>query len=160
MGQTPYYAGRDYAFIDSFGLTDRAAGLYAFSRRVREDRVLRLYDRVVGGALRWLFPNDKRDYSETEIADHLFQQNAGVIMMHRWVVAFSPKHATRLVSLDPRIHSRYVHRFDLTRWIEVHERADLPRGEVIDPEGLVAQDLSQSGGSPAGAESRPPVVAE
>jgi hypothetical protein len=147
MGQTPYYAGSDHVFVDSFGLTDRATGLYVFSGRVRKSRALRIYDRVIGGALRWLFPGDKRDYSESEIADYLFERNAEVIMIHKLVVDFAPEHATRLVGVDPRIHDRYRHRLDLSRWIALHERTDLPRREVVDPEGLVLPDPSREADS-------------
>jgi hypothetical protein len=123
MGQTPYYAGHGFVFIDSFGLTDRAAGFYAFSRRLGSSATLRLYERLVGG----LLAHEKRYYDAREIADHLFEREPHLVLIHQLIARGRYRSGPHLLQSDPRLRERYVRRFLLAGWVVLYERADLPR---------------------------------
>ncbi len=136
MGQTPWCAGADKTFIDSLGLTDRATGAYYFAGRARRSQLLGLYDSLVLGAIRMLFPGEKRAYTEQEILDDLFAAEPHLIMTNQLAIRLRPGSLPALLEKDPRLSASYARRFKLDRWVMVYERRDLPRREISVPRGL------------------------
>ena len=141
MGQTPWYAGADKTFIDSLGLTDRATGAYYFAGRTRRSKLLGLYDSLVLGAIRALFPGEKRAYTEQEILDYLFAAEPHLIMTNQLAIRLRPRSLPALLEKDPRLSANYARRFKLDRWVMVYERKDLPRRAITVPKGLVIREL-------------------
>jgi hypothetical protein len=140
MGQTPYLAGPDTVFIDSFGLTDRTAGLYVFELRAADSMPLRLYDFVLRGITAPLFGEEGRSHSRQAGLDYLFEAKPDLIMLNRFVVERRPETLSSALSRDPRLRGRYLRRFVLADLVEIWERVGETTAEPIVPRGLSVRD--------------------
>jgi hypothetical protein len=81
MGQTPYQAGIDYFFIDSWGLTDKKIGKYYFHDRNKESYILRMYANLSTRLIKRVFPQTTFIHSRQEMLDYVFERRPDVIMM-------------------------------------------------------------------------------
>jgi hypothetical protein len=141
MGQTPWYAGADKTFIDSWGLTDRPTGYYYFSRRAEYRRGVGLSERVLLRLTRWLFPEEQRIYSTPEILDYLFDADPHLILTNQFLVRRNRFKLPSLLERHPRMAERYVRRFELDDLVVIYERRDMRAREVIVPDLLSVREF-------------------
>jgi hypothetical protein len=146
MGQTPYYAGSDRAFVDLLGLTDRTVGYAIFALGVWDDPLLSRYDRLSSRLLRRVDPAHRRPVSTADVLDYLFHEaDPDVVMLNRNLLR-DPNYVGALMASDPRFASRYQHHYVLGEVIDVYGR----KGEA--PETLVpAPGLTVRRAGPRGA---------
>lgn len=143
MGQTPWYAGLDKTFIDSWGLTDRTTAQYYFRRDGGPHGLMALYDGVRTSLVRLIAPGDppaRIDSSEgggaRRFLDYLFGREPDLILINRFVVADAPESLPALMRHDPRIRRDYELRYTLAGFVDVFERHGLQHGPPVVPEGL------------------------
>ena len=77
MGQTPYQAGIDYSFIDSWGLTDKKIGRYYFQKRSKGSPLFELYENISS----YFIPQTKPFYSRKDIINYIFMRDPDVVLI-------------------------------------------------------------------------------
>jgi hypothetical protein len=135
MGQTPWYAGLDKTFIDTWGLTYRATGFAVFNQQLGAERswVHRAYlsasERLAGA--RGQEPS--RRMNPKEAADHVLALRPHLIILNTMMThETAPDGTSRavsrnvpgLIAQDPRLTVDYVER---KKWmfLRFFERKDL-----------------------------------
>jgi hypothetical protein len=136
MGQTPFYAGANMRFVDTWGLTDRTIGRFYFERDKRRSPLLRAYDSVASQAVRWAFGEQRDEITETKALDYLFGSSPDLILIHGVAVAADPTGIPARLQQDPRLAAGYELRYTLAGVVELYERKGTPRRPLDVPAGL------------------------
>jgi hypothetical protein len=146
MGQTPFHAGADMGFVDSWGLTDRTVSLVDFHLRKRGDVLLRAYDAAITRAVALAFGEQRPIVTTGSALDYLFSLEADLILIHRYTATI-PRRLTGLLWRDPRLERDYELRYALVPEVErqlgitqvlVYARKGQARADHVDvPAGLV-----------------------
>jgi hypothetical protein len=123
MGQTPWYAGNDKIFIDSFGLTTRSTGYYNFG--IRDDGLLSVYKNVINAVAPYLWPDDNRQRSEKEILDWIYEQKPDLIIFNRFVSLHLPQSLPMLIEQDLRFTELYRSVNPPFQMVAFFERTDI-----------------------------------
>ena len=125
MGQTPYFAGPRFGFIDLLGLTTKSVGLMYFGERnEREKGTISIYRDVADATLRALVGSTDRRISRQQELDDIFAKEPELILIHM-ITAHNPGTLTHSLATDPRLNQRYIPRYWLANLITVYERRDL-----------------------------------
>ena len=156
MGQTPYYAGPDSTFIDSFGLTERPTGFYNFYHRARRSPLVRTYDSLASSLITWAFPEERRHFTHAQALDSIFDAQPDLVLVNRLVVETGGKSVTRMIRNDRRLRRDFVPRYLLAGWTELYERRGRPMAPPAVPEGLDVQPLRVDGVRATGRSRRAP----
>lgn len=139
MGQTPYRAGQDKTFIDSFGLTDRTTGYSEFLTRESQGFLSRMYRpiflRFVGRTADF--------YNRDRVLDRVFSAKPDLILINRVLTNLKPKSLTAALGSDPRLQRDYLNTFQLDTVVSVYERKGLSRtsSTVYVPDNLNVWDV-------------------
>ncbi|MFN2377867.1 MAG: hypothetical protein ABR538_15130 [Candidatus Binatia bacterium] len=138
MGQTPYFAGPDRSFLDSWGLVDKKISHYKFRGNNRESAFYRFFLNTAEYASSRVF-DEQWPATPSEALDYVFANKPDVIMLHGLILVNGAL-KQRLPSLifdDPRLGERYRLRHTIL-FTHVYERTDsIPwTDEVIIPRGL------------------------
>jgi hypothetical protein len=141
MGQTPYYAGPETTFIDSFGLTHRATGFYRFDQRARGSASLRAYDSVVSALVGWVYPDEQRHPSMEQVLDGIFGAEPDLILINRYAASRPGRTPTRALRADPRLRRDFEPRFLLAGMSELYERRGREMATLTFPKGLASRPL-------------------
>ena len=140
MGQTPYFAGADKVFIDSFGIADKVTGYHRFALRADRDPLLRLYRWLFFGvtapALGWA----ARPYTEREALDYVFAAEPDLIMINRWVTRRLPGSLPALIGRDRRLRTRYARRAVLADLVVLYEKKDARTPFLSIPDELAVRE--------------------
>jgi hypothetical protein len=142
MGQTPYRAGHDKWFIDSYGLTDRTIGHHTFLTREPLGFPWNVYRRIFAA---WIAPDptDSFDLSNrADVLDALFARKPQLVLINTFVVLVKPESLTATLASDPRLASDYEYAFLLGGVVQVFERKGFRRlsDPVHVPDNLVVVD--------------------
>jgi hypothetical protein len=134
MGQTPWYAGLDKTFIDTWGLTYRTTGYAVFDHQLASSKsALHSSYRELSESLArfWREPTRKLDLKQA--ADHVFALEPHLIILNTLVIyerrddgtrSFASTQVPGLIAQDPRLKERYIER--KKSWsLLVYERRDL-----------------------------------
>ena len=134
MGQTPYQAGIDYYFIDSWGLTDKQIGRYYFHERNRENFILHLYENLSTHLIKRFFPQTTFMYSRQDLLDYVFDRRPDVIMMVSALRSFEDSLPSWLPG-DSRFKEQYRRKFLICGTL-IYEKVGLIKKPLDIPEGL------------------------
>jgi hypothetical protein len=134
MGQTPYQAGIEYLFIDSWGLTDKVIGRYYFHERVAESRALRLYERISSYIIKKLFPEEEFIYTKDAILDYIFRQNSDVMFIFS-ITCYLRDYLPHWIIMDSRFKNSY-HPAYFIHGTLVFEKNGLKKNPLYIPDGL------------------------
>jgi hypothetical protein len=133
MGQTPWYAGLDKTFIDTFGLTYKATAFTLFNQHVggNQNTLYAAYRDASERLIGMLEPQPARRWSTRQAVDHLFALNPDVFIFVSFQIGrylpdgryeFFPGLLGELVQ-DRRMEANYVRR---DKWyLFFYERKDL-----------------------------------
>lgn len=144
MGQTPWYAGPDKNFTDSFGLTDRTLGLYSFGQRFHASPMLSFYNSVSSMFFKILYPRENRHISEKQALDYIFNKKAELILIHKDSVTFLPDSLPAKMQRDSRLKERYTLKYNLNDMTLVYEARDFTRtGALNIPDGCVVHIIAE-----------------
>jgi len=121
MGQTPYFAGFDKTFIDSWGLLNRPIGYYVFSNNYQKKTSLTLYNAFINKIFS-IYPSEiKRSYTTNEILDYIFAQKPDVIIIHQLISKNLPDTLPGKIETDERFLKNYTPKYILDLWAKVYE---------------------------------------
>jgi len=123
MGQTPWMAGMQYRFIDTWGLTDKRIGRYYLSSQTKHSRLLWLYDTVSQQVISTIYPKTVFLENKTEVLDYLFSSDPDIIMFTTLLLYNKEKIIYSLLQ-DERLNMHYEPRIFLEGWILVFEKKE------------------------------------
>jgi hypothetical protein len=125
MGQTPWYAGLDKSFTDSWGLTDRFLGFYSFGQRFGESLLLRLYNSFAVKFFRFIYPAEKRRITEEEALDYIFNKNPDLILVNQAFPKYFAHTLPAKIERDPRLLERYKLKYVVNDTVNFYESQNL-----------------------------------
>jgi hypothetical protein len=134
MGQTPYQAGIDYYFIDSWGLTDKHIGRYYFHERNRNSAILHLYENFSTCLIKRFFPETTFIYTRQDLLNYVFKRSPDVIMMFSALRSFEDSLPSWLPG-DSRFKERYRRRYLICGTL-IYEKVGLLKKPLDIPEAL------------------------
>jgi hypothetical protein len=146
MGKTPWYAGLDKYFIDSFGLVDKPIGYAAFNDKLPRSTLLTVFDRITGPIIRSFGGEDRSGWNHERAIDYIFDREPEVIMVHRFVMRLGPNSIAARMQRDARIAKNYTAKYSVN-YALVYERNGLQRKsqEVIFPDNCRCKVLPEGG---------------
>ncbi len=136
MGQTPYQAGLDYVFIDSWGLTDTTIGRYYFHERNQGSALLRFYERLSTRLIKRFHPRIAFIDSRRQLLDYVFERSPDVIMFFGALRTFE-EFLPNWLSGETRFKEQYSRKY-LICGTFVYEKKGLNTRPRYIPEGLSA----------------------
>jgi hypothetical protein len=134
MGRVPYGAGRDYYFIDSWGLIDKAIGHYHFHERSKGSSFLKCYEKLSTNLIKTFFPDRKFLYTREDVLDHLFGRNPDVILIYQFILIAKDRFPY-LLTRDSRFKENYNLKYFITGTL-FFERKGLIKKPLNIPDGL------------------------
>ena len=138
MGQTPWYAGLDKNFTDSWGLTDRYLGFYSFGQRVGGSLLLRLYNSVALRFFSLVYPSEKRLITEQNALDFIFNKNPDLILVNQAFQKYLPHTLPAKIEHDPRLRERYELKYVVNNTVTFYHSRNLKTAWPLKiPEGCV-----------------------
>ena len=134
MGQTPFQAGQGYAFIDSWGITDKKIAHYYFYRQKQAKGMIYIYKKISSYILK-NFSVNYISYSTPAILDYIFKQNPDVILMNKNSLIHRSKIAYMLFN-HPKLKNDYNLKYLLAGIIFVFEKKELHAKQLTIPDEL------------------------
>ncbi len=125
MGQTPWFAGRDKRFIDSFGLLNKSIGHMLFNERAEHKPILSLYKSGYDALTNLHSLDIDMSWNKKKAVDHIFDQQPELIIINNFV-ARNPSSIAASLGSDTRLSDRYRHALNINNFVIVYERIDLP----------------------------------
>jgi hypothetical protein len=141
MGQTPWVAGMEYRFIDTWGLTDKKIGRYYLSSQAEHSRAFWLYDTVSQRVISAIYPETVFYKNKEEVLDYLFSFDPDVIMLTTLLLSDQQKIIFHLL-LDERLKAHYVPRILIEDWVLVFEKKNRAGRDLSVPQGLQVKEGS------------------
>jgi hypothetical protein len=138
MGQTPWYAGRDKRFIDTWGLLTKQIGYTQFQFRTRKSTLLRTYDELMFRLAGSLWPDETRRGGPAAVMSYIFDEEPELIIINDLGAQY-PRTLPGRLSRDPRLRERYTPAYLVNKVVRIYERKDIysrernrvPRGAVV-----------------------------
>jgi hypothetical protein len=156
MGQTPWYAGRDKRFVDSFGLLTRYIGFQHFGRSVERNPWLDRYVAFMEGLSAALWDGEPRRVSDADALAYIFEQGAEVIMLNTSLLWSGSRSLTAMLYGDPRLRDNYTHAYDVNQVVRIYERNDFYSGDRdLVPQAAIVSAAEEKG-DPARPQRRAP----
>ena len=146
MGETPYTAGIDYYFIDSWGLTDKKIGRYYFLERSKGSPLLELYDTLSLYLIKRFFPQTEYLRSRKDALDYIFMRDPDVILIKASLIYFKqciPHWLIKMKTFKANYNLHYYISDTL-----VYEKKGLIKNSLSIPDGLsivFAKDVRKQG---------------
>jgi hypothetical protein len=134
MGRTPYQAGVEYFFIDSWGLTDKIIGRYYFHQNASKSTLLMLYEKISVSTIDRLFPNEEFINTKHEILDYIFRQDPDVILVYA-ITCYLRDYLPHWLIMDSRFKNTYHLRYFIHGTL-VFEKSGLKKKSLNIPDGL------------------------
>ena len=147
MGQTPYYAGSDKHFIDTWGLVDRTIGHAYFRQREDASFAFRAYSGlVVARLLRGGDSEASAAYSMPHLLDYVFDAQPDLILIN----SFSARAALlpAWILHDPRLAADYEPTYQLAGLVRIFERKPRADRTPVVPDGLEVTELDRASAEP------------
>lgn len=133
MGQTPWYAGQDKVFIDTWGLTNRMTG-FAIWNRWLDSEPNEIYEayRDITSPIIAKWDADLPSLRQQQAVDRIFAMQPHLIILNTIIIykpgpdgapALDTRVIPGMIAQDPRLKARYVER---TKWyLRFYERKDI-----------------------------------
>ena len=134
MGQTPYQAGIDYYFIDSWGLTDKRIGRYYFHKRSKSSPMLELYENTSSYFIKRFFPQTKLFYSRRYILNYILMRNPDVVLI-RSHLGYSEKFIPYWLIREKLFKKKYRLKYLISDTV-FYEKRGLIKKPLNIPDGL------------------------
>lgn len=142
MGQTPYYAGPRFAFVDTAGLADRTLGLQLYrslsarSRSALSESYLAVRDALLGA----LFGETPLDPARFDAVAYVLDREPDVVLSN--AISGVPGSLIHAITNAPRFRTAYALRYRLNGLILVYERRGELEGRRLDaPADLPVEDV-------------------
>jgi hypothetical protein len=134
MGRTPYQAGVEYFFIDSWGLTDKVIGRYYFHQNTSKSTLLQIYEKIAVSTIDRLFPNEEFINTKHAILDYIFRKEPDVILVYA-ITCYLRDYLPHWIIMDSRFKNTYHLQYFIHGTL-VFEKNGLKKKPLSIPDGL------------------------